>query len=76
MTAGGRRAHDPRRAADGVLGRVVTWPAPDAFVLVEGVLLRATPQGEGVRPGAGVRLRLDPDGRRLLALAARPEPGE
>ncbi|GAA2692023.1 hypothetical protein ACXZ65_01940 [Streptomyces aculeolatus] len=55
--------------ADGRAGRTVTWPAPDAYVLVEGVLLRMRPEPAGVPPGTAVTVRLDPAEQRLAAHA-------
>jgi hypothetical protein len=55
--------------ADGVLGRVVTWPNPEVYVLVDGVLLRAAVEGGDVVPGRTVGLRLDQLGRLVAAVA-------
>ncbi|MER5486467.1 hypothetical protein ABT024_25100 [Streptomyces sp. NPDC002812] len=38
----------------GATGRVITWPDPDAYVLVEGVLLRMLPEPPGAAPGTEV----------------------
>ncbi|TWV57924.1 hypothetical protein FRZ03_01435 [Streptomyces misionensis] len=45
--------------ADGRTGRTVTWPAPDAYVLVDGVLLRTVPEPPGLPPGTPVTVRRD-----------------
>jgi hypothetical protein len=66
----------PWQAADGGVGRVVTWPSPEAFVLVDGVMLRAWPQSDGALPGASVRLRFDAARQRLLAVAPDRGNGE
>lgn len=51
---------DVARWADGAEGRVVTWPDPEAYVLVEGVLLRMSVDAPGpLPPGTGVRVRWD-----------------
>jgi hypothetical protein len=42
------------------VGRVTTWPDPDTYVLVDGVLLRALPEAPGLMPGDTAELRLDP----------------
>ncbi|WP_037820823.1 hypothetical protein [Streptomyces sp. NRRL B-3229] len=55
------------------LARVVTWPAPDAYVLVDGLLLRALPTGVDAIPGRWVRLAFDPEQRRLLMTEAEPD---
>lgn len=61
-------------AAHGSVGRVVTWPAPDAYVLVEGVLLRALPADVEAVPGLRVRLAFDPErGRLVMRDAERSE---
>ncbi|WP_327174548.1 hypothetical protein OG599_04005 [Streptomyces sp. NBC_01335] len=62
----------------GAVGRVVTWPAPDAYVMVEGVLLRMSMDAPGMAPGAEVVVRHDPERNRLRAHAAtagRPDRG-
>ncbi|MET8751781.1 hypothetical protein ABZW32_17010 [Streptomyces sp. NPDC004667] len=59
-----------RQWGHGAPGRVITWPAPDTYVLVEGVLLRALPDSPGLAPGAEVVLRHDAARRLLLARAA------
>ncbi|MFE1443702.1 hypothetical protein [Streptomyces sp. NPDC058739] len=59
------------RWAHGAVGRVTTWPDPDVYVLVEGVLLRALPEAPGLLPGAAAEVRADPSGGRLLV---RPAP--
>ncbi|MCX5393760.1 hypothetical protein [Streptomyces sp. NBC_00094] len=51
----------------GAPGRIVTWPAPDAYVLVEGVLLRMVPDSPGMAPGAEVVVRYDASRHRLVA---------
>ncbi|MFG2771074.1 hypothetical protein [Streptomyces sp. NPDC048350] len=50
-------------------GRIITWPAPDAYVLVDGVLLRMLPETPGMAPGTEVVVRYDPEQGRLLAQA-------
>ena len=55
--------------AHGRAGRTVTWPAPDSYVLVDGVLLRMVPEPPGLPPGTAVTVRLDPGRRRLTAHA-------
>ncbi|MFD9858815.1 hypothetical protein [Streptomyces alboflavus] len=55
--------------ADGRAGRTVTWPAPDTYVLVDGVLLRMVPEPAGLSPGTAVTVRHDPERRRLVARA-------
>jgi hypothetical protein len=55
--------------AHGCAGRTVTWPAPDVYVLVEGVLLRMRPEPAGVPTGTAVTVRLDDAERRLVAHA-------
>ncbi|SCE61792.1 hypothetical protein GA0115261_111895 [Streptomyces sp. OspMP-M43] len=57
--------------AHGAVGRVTTWPDPDVYVLVEGVLLRALPQAPGLLPGAAAELLADPVTGRLLVRPAR-----
>lgn len=56
----------------GARGRIVTWPAPDAYVLVEGVLLRMLPDPPGLPPGTEVVVRHDAAHGRLVAQAAEP----
>ncbi|MET8824413.1 hypothetical protein ABZX40_07625 [Streptomyces sp. NPDC004610] len=56
----------------GAPGRIVTWPAPDAYVLVDGVLLRMRPDRPGTAPGTEVVVGLAPDGRTLLARTTPP----
>lgn len=56
--------------AHGVSGRTVTWPAPDTYVLVEGVLLRMVPDPPGLPPGTDVVVRHDMARGRLVARAA------
>ncbi|WP_406166956.1 hypothetical protein [Streptomyces sp. NBC_00996] len=58
--------------AHGSVGRVVTWPAPDAYVLVDGVLLRALPARVDAIPGRLVRLAFDSGKGRLLMTEADP----
>ncbi|NGN68009.1 hypothetical protein G5C51_29430 [Streptomyces sp. A7024] len=48
--------------ADGRSGRTVTYPDPDAYVLIDGVLLRARIEPAGCPPGTRVRLRSAPAG--------------
>ncbi|GAA1499493.1 hypothetical protein [Streptomyces synnematoformans] len=60
------------RWAHGRAGRTVTWPAPDAYVLVDGVLLRMRPEPAGVPPGTPVTVRLG-EGERGLVAHAGPE---
>ncbi|MFJ3308179.1 hypothetical protein ACIPSA_34845 [Streptomyces sp. NPDC086549] len=55
--------------ADGRTGRTVTWPDPDAYVLVEGVLLRVLPQPRALMPGTDVTVRRDPSRGRLVGYA-------
>ncbi|WP_176726616.1 hypothetical protein [Streptomyces sp. OspMP-M43] len=50
---------------------MTTWPDPDVYVLVEGVLLRALPQAPGLLPGAAAELLADPVTGRLLVRPAR-----
>ncbi|MFA7767423.1 hypothetical protein [Streptomyces sp. NRRL S-448] len=60
----------------GAPGRVITWPDPDAYVLVEGVLLRMPPDSPGMAPGAEVVVRYDAARHRLVARAtARTDEG-
>ncbi|MFD4029846.1 hypothetical protein ACFWVP_04765 [Streptomyces sp. NPDC058637] len=60
----------------GAAGRIVTWPAPDAYVLVEGVLLRMPPDPPGMPPGTEVTVRYDAARQGLVAFdAARQEHG-
>ncbi|MFJ6466555.1 hypothetical protein ACIQM0_37050 [Streptomyces sp. NPDC091387] len=54
----------------GAAGRVVTWPAPDAYVLVEGVLLRMSMDAPGMVPGTEVVVRHDAARNQLLAHAS------
>ncbi|MFE2886361.1 hypothetical protein ACUXZZ_23480 [Streptomyces graminifolii] len=58
--------------AHGSVGRVVTWPAPDAYVLVDGLLLRALPACVDAIPGLWVRLAFDSGQGRLLITEADP----
>ncbi|OON80690.1 hypothetical protein GBW32_28005 [Streptomyces tsukubensis] len=51
----------------GATGRIVTWPAPDAYVLVEGVLLRMRPDIPGTPPGTEVVVGHDAERRSLVA---------
>ncbi|MEU9948613.1 hypothetical protein P8A21_06080 [Streptomyces poriferorum] len=53
----------------GATGRIITWPAPDAYVLVEGVLMRMLPGSPGMAPGTEVVVRYDPERQRRLAHA-------
>ncbi|MFD8565389.1 hypothetical protein [Streptomyces sp. NPDC057694] len=55
--------------AHGTTGRTVTWPAPDMYVLVDGVLLRMLPEPPGLPPGTAVTVRHDPERQRLVAHA-------
>lgn len=55
--------------AHGRAGRTVTWPAPDTYVLVDGVLLRMVPKPPGLPPGTAVTVRNDPERQRLVAHA-------
>ncbi|MEV5311210.1 MULTISPECIES: hypothetical protein [unclassified Streptomyces] len=59
----------------GARGRIVTWPAPDAYVLVEGVLLRMLPDTPGLPPGTEVEVRHDP-ARGGLVAHATADPGD
>ncbi|MFG2986650.1 hypothetical protein ACGFYQ_36320 [Streptomyces sp. NPDC048258] len=54
----------------GAPGRIITWPAPDAYVLVEGVLLRMLPDSPGMVPGTEVVVRFDASRGRLVAQGA------
>lgn len=54
----------------GAAGRIVTWPAPDAYVLVEGVLLRMLPDPPGMPPGTEVVVRYDAARQGLVAFDA------
>lgn len=56
--------------AHGSVGRVVTWPDPDAYVLVDGVLLRMLPLSPGMGPGSEAEVRYDDARRRLVAYEA------
>ncbi|MGA5446174.1 hypothetical protein ACPCVO_05900 [Streptomyces umbrinus] len=58
--------------AHGSVGRVVTWPAPDAYVLVDGLLLRALPARVHAIPGLRVRLAFDTEQGRLVMAEADP----
>ncbi|MFD8022134.1 hypothetical protein ACFV6G_17090 [Streptomyces lavendulae] len=60
----------------GAPGRVITWPDPDAYVLVEGVLLRMLPDSPGLAPGAEVLVRYDAARQLLLARAAAGADGD
>ncbi|MFF4716706.1 hypothetical protein ACFY2V_35720 [Streptomyces eurythermus] len=53
--------------AHGRAGRTVTWPAPEAYVLVDGVLLRMVPEPPGLPPGTPVTVRHDRARRLLVA---------
>lgn len=53
--------------AHGSVGRIVTWPDPDAYVLVDGVLLRMLPFSPGMGPGSEAEVRYDAARRRLVA---------
>ncbi|MEU3663696.1 hypothetical protein AB0E77_28725 [Streptomyces sp. NPDC032940] len=65
-----------REWALGAPGRIVTWPAPDAYVLVEGVLLRMRPDSPDMPPGTEVVVGRD-DGRPgLVARRAVPAAGD
>ena len=55
--------------AHGRAGRTVTWPAPDVYVLVDGVLLRMRPEPAAVPPGTAVTVRLDESERWPVAHA-------
>ncbi|MBB5121298.1 hypothetical protein AF335_18190 [Streptomyces eurocidicus] len=59
----------------GAPGRIITWPAPDAYVLVEGVLLRVLPDSPGMAPGTEVVVRYDAARHRLLAYEAERADG-
>ncbi|MEV7869641.1 hypothetical protein AB0P17_26925 [Streptomyces sp. NPDC088124] len=61
-----------REWALGARGRIVTWPAPDAYVLVEGVLLRMGTDIPGMAPGTEVVVGLDAEGRTLVAHGTTP----
>ncbi|WP_329273006.1 hypothetical protein [Streptomyces sp. NBC_01451] len=61
--------------AHGSVGRVVTWPAPDAYVLVDGLLLRALPAGVHATPGLRVRLEFDTGQERLVMTESGPDDG-
>ncbi|MFF2144652.1 hypothetical protein [Kitasatospora sp. NPDC058190] len=56
--------------ARGAEGRTVTWPAPDTFVLVEGVLLRMLPEAPATPSGTEVVVGLDETNSRLVARPA------
>ncbi|OIJ97063.1 hypothetical protein BIV23_31735 [Streptomyces monashensis] len=59
--------------ARGARGRTVTWPAPDMYVLVEGVLLRMLPDSPETPVGTEVVVGYDTGLRRLVAhRAERP----
>ncbi|WP_353940746.1 hypothetical protein ABII15_03375 [Streptomyces sp. HUAS MG91] len=58
--------------AHGITGRTVTWPAPDTYVLVDGVLLRMRPEPPGLPPGTAVTVRHDA-GRQCLVAHADTE---
>lgn len=62
--------------ADGRAGRTVTWPAPEAYVLVDGVLLRMAVEPPGLPPGTAVTVGRDPERRRLVAHADDTEAAE
>jgi hypothetical protein len=53
--------------AHGASGRTVTWPAPDTYVLIEGVLLRMLPEPAATPRGTEVLVDLDPTSGRLVA---------
>lgn len=53
--------------AQGSVGRIVTWPDPDAYVLVDGVLLRLLPLSPGLEPGSEAEVRYDVVRQRLVA---------
>ncbi|MEU9700501.1 hypothetical protein [Streptomyces sp. NPDC047981] len=57
------------RWGHGAPGRIVTWPAPDAYVLVDGVLMRMLTDPPEMIPGTEVVVRYDAGRRRLLARA-------
>ncbi|MFD5621430.1 hypothetical protein [Streptomyces yangpuensis] len=60
----------------GAPGRVITWPDPDTYVLVEGVLLRMLADSPGMAPGTEVVVRYDSARRVLVARsAARTDEG-
>ncbi|MFJ7777605.1 hypothetical protein [Streptomyces yangpuensis] len=60
----------------GAPGRVITWPDPDTYVLVEGVLLRMLPDSPGMAPGTEVVVRHDAARRVLVACStARTDEG-
>ncbi|MFE2941437.1 hypothetical protein ACFXKG_20590 [Streptomyces sp. NPDC059255] len=61
-----------REWALGARGRIVTWPAPDAYVLVEGVLLRMGTDTPGMAPGTEVVVGHDAEGRTLVAHGTTP----
>ncbi|MEU9117219.1 hypothetical protein AB0D04_37065 [Streptomyces sp. NPDC048483] len=62
----------PLPCADGSVGRVVTWPDPDAYVLVDGVLVRALPLvADALLPGSEVTVRWDAGRGRPVAGAVR-----
>ncbi|MFI2375501.1 hypothetical protein ACH5AO_10575 [Streptomyces sp. NPDC018964] len=61
-----------REWALGAPGRIVTWPAPDAYVLVEGVLLRMRPDTPGTAPGTEVVVGCDTERRTLVAHRTPP----
>ncbi len=58
--------------AHGAPGRTVTWPAPDTYVLVEGVLLRMLPDDPGTPAGTEVVVGYDTERRRLVAYREPP----
>ncbi|MFJ9820647.1 hypothetical protein ACIRU3_36325 [Streptomyces sp. NPDC101151] len=51
----------------------MTWPAPDTFVLVEGVLLRMLPDSPDTPVGTEVVVGYDAIRRRLVARTATGE---
>ncbi|MFD8204073.1 hypothetical protein [Streptomyces sp. NPDC059701] len=65
-----------REWALGAPGRIVTWPMPDTYVLVEGVLLRMRPDPPGMPPGTEVVVGTDTAGHRLVARGATPGTGD
>ncbi|MYR41465.1 hypothetical protein GTW67_05375 [Streptomyces sp. SID5910] len=65
-----------REWALGAPGRIVTWPAPDAYVLVEGVLLRMRPDPPDMPPGTEVVVGQDTERRSLVAHRAAPGTGD
>ncbi|MEU6099970.1 hypothetical protein [Streptomyces flaveolus] len=65
-----------REWALGAPGRIVTWPAPDAYVLVEGVLLRMRPDSPDMPPGTEVVVGHDTERRGLVAHRAAPATGD